>query len=179
MPHIQKPPPSETDPDAPELPWGIPWGEDAGNLKSNSSAENAFLSVYGIPADVLTPGSIIVVRAFGVYGTTGSAPTITLKLKIGTVTVLTSPAITLGTNLTAKGWELYAQAIVQGQGPTADVDVQGCATFNGTATSIGDDTASQIDTTAACPISITEQFSAAHADNSIKLRQLCVWVYTP
>lgn len=153
----------------------------AGNTNANSTAENAFSSSYTIPANSLTAGSIIRVNLYGVYGTTVVAPTLTGKLKLGSTVMLNTGALTTVVSLTNAGWWAEALMIVQTTGASGSIEAQGYAVFataatTGLSVNIANTAAITIDTTAAQALTVTTQWSAANAANTITLRQAAIEV---
>src|SRR5690606_32108197 len=76
----------------------------AGNTVTDTTAETAFESEYEIPAEQLQAGSVIRIRAAGVYSTDAVAPTLRIRVRLGGDTILDSGAVTATAALTDAGW---------------------------------------------------------------------------
>lgn len=154
----------------------------AGNTVANTAVETTFASQYTIPAGLLQAGSVIRLQAFGVSSTAGIAPSIQLKLKMGSTTLLDSGAITplLG-GATNAGWYMSGYLVAQTVGGSGTIEAQGSARFQtGAATSAVvslDNTAPfTIDTTVAQTLTLTLTWGTASAANTTTLRELMIWV---
>lgn len=151
----------------------------AGNTVANTVTETTFTSQYEIPASQLQPGSVVRIRAAGVFGTDAVAPTVRLRVKLDATTVLDSGAVTLTGGLTAQGWFLRGDMVCFTDGATGTVDAQGLAEFATGATggqfvNMENGSTATIDTTTPQTITVTVEWGAADADNTITLRELQV-----
>lgn len=150
----------------------------AGNTIANQSGSDvAFTSSYTIPANSLTVGAVIRVRCWGVYSTSVIAPMITLKLKLGSITMVSSGAISGVASVTNAGWWGLADLTVQSLGSTGSIEAQGYGVLSTAATTGLSVNATNtapvtIDTTVDEMVTVTVQWSASSASNSITLREL-------
>lgn len=148
----------------------------AGNTIADTDSETAFESTYEFQAESLAQGNVIRVKAAGVLSTDSSvAPTLTLKVYVGTDAVLTQ-SVTLSTALSDDGWALDAIMVVQVDGASGALEVQGIAHIEDSTFNLENSTAFTIDTTVALKISITAEWSAADEDNTVTLRELLVYL---
>ena len=151
----------------------------AGNTVANTTTETAFASTYTIPANRLKVNSVIRVKLYGTYGTTIISPTLTGKFKVGGTTVLNTGALTAVANLTNVGWWAEAILIVTSIGVTGTIEAQGFAEFASAATTglsvnLTNTATYTKDTTGTLALTITVQWSAASAANTITLRPITV-----
>ena len=150
------------------------------NTIANTASETAFDSEYSVPVTDLAENKVIRVKAFGVYGTDATPPTLRLRIKLGSTTVLDTTAFTTTASLTDRGWMFEGVILVTTEGSSGVVEAQGAASFStGAATAnivhmpnIAPVTGVDID--ADTILSVTAEWGAAHADNTITLRQLMV-----
>ena len=156
----------------------------AGNTIANTTTETAFTSSYTIPANALVAGSVVRIKLWGTYGTTVVSPNLTGKLKIGSQTLLNTGALSAAINLSNAGWFADASILVQSIGAGGVVDAQGFAEFASAATTglsvnIPNTATFTVDTTVTQALTVTIQWSAANAANTITLRQMVVEVLNP
>lgn len=141
---------------------------------SNTTSETLFSTQYTLPANTVTPGSVIRIRYQGIATATNSTDTLAIKLYIGglTGTVLLSHTATdvADNNVFSGEYELIFRTI----GATGTMI--GCGTCKsvpaaeGTATYKDDILASTtIDTTADKVIGVSATWSALSASDSVRL----------
>jgi hypothetical protein len=153
-----------------------------GNTIANTGAATAFASSYSIPAGSLTVGSVIRVKLYGVYSTALTPPTITLAIKVGSTTLLTTGAITAVNSLTNDGWWTEALMTVTAIGASGSMEAQGFSCFATAATAAQNvdmtNTAvvGSIDTTASLALTANVTWGTASASNTITLREMIVEV---
>lgn len=145
---------------------------------SNTTTETNFAPTYTIPADDCQPGRSYRITAQGTMSTTGT-PTIQLRLKWGTTTILTTSAIPTGNNSASRSWRMEAAVVCYTAGAGGTVFPQGFTTIGLTSTTIGGSDMSAtatvgVDTTVAQTVAISAQWGAASASNAIAIRQLMV-----
>jgi hypothetical protein len=153
----------------------------AGNTVANTSTETAFASTYDIPTGQLAVGTVVHARLYGTYGTDAVAPTLRLKLKLDSTTVLDTTAVTMTGSLVNRGWFADVQLVVTATGVSGTADRQALVEFStGTASGALVNTPNTstvtVDTTQAQTVSVTAQWSAADTDNTITLRQMAIWL---
>lgn len=152
----------------------------AGNTVANTTAETAFSSSYTIPANAAQAGTVYRITARGTLRTGAGTPTMTLRLKIDGVTVCATPAMTCGSTGAADFAFGFDVTIIQNStGGLSAVEAQGVARVPRTSqvqeTSGASNTGAVAgDTTVSRAITLTAQWSAANANNSITLRQFIV-----
>lgn len=157
----------------------------AGNTIANTAAQTAFASSYTLPANSLSVGSTIKLKLYGVYSTALAAPTITVVLKIGTVTVLTTGVISALVPATSSlGWLAEATLIVTAIGASGTIECQGFGEFDTSVTAglminLTNTAAQAIDTTAGKAITVAVTWGTASASNSITLRVMTVEIGNP
>lgn len=159
----------------------------AGNTVANTATETSFTNTYNIAANDCIPGRVYNVVARGVYGTTTTAPTLLMKLKLGT-TVLTQTgggtALNTTANMTNQQWTLRADIICNTTGASGTVEAQGM--FERATSNIANAPWSMIntapitvDTTTAQSLQISAKWNTANAANTITMRQFIVTVADP
>lgn len=143
----------------------------------NTTTEAAFDKSYTIPANVLTAGTVIHVVGQAYVVDNNSTDTLTLALKIGTTTVAVTAAVDV-----ADGDIGYFDAWITirtagASGTLVATGVQGLG-VPGTVTAkpflLG---STAVDTTATQLISVTADWSAAHADDEVLLDVLNVFLF--
>lgn len=174
--------------------WAVPVGSGtllysntsvpAGNTVANTVTETAFDSSYTIPANSVAVGDVLRVTATGVYSTALVAPNLTGKLKLGSTTVLNTGALTAVAGVANAGWTFQGWIVITGIGAGGALEAQGYAEFATAATTalsvnVTNTAAISLDTTASQALTVTVQWSAASASNSITMRQLVVEKLTP
>lgn len=154
---------------------------DPAALTAAVTTEQTFGSSCPVPANSLAVGKVLRVRAQGVYSTPASGlGTLTLRLKLGSVVLAATPALTLTASQSGKRWRLEATVTVRSLGAAGTADVQGEAMlFNATTHVFGDMSnaaVKTVDTTAQQSLGVSAQFSAGGASETITLKQLQVEV---
>lgn len=157
--------------------WSINTTVPSGNTVANASGSDvAFSSSYTIAANTLKVGTIIRIKLYGVYGTTLLSPNLTGKLKIGSSTLLSTGALTIGVSLTNAGWSAEALLSVTAVGSGGAVEAQGFAQFataatTGLSVNLTNTSTIAVNTTVSQTIAATVQWSASSSSNTITLRQ--------
>ncbi len=165
----------------------LAWATADGTAIANSTTETIVFPNVTIPANYMQDGRILRCRAFGRHSTTGT-PTLTFRLRWGGVsgTVLAaSGALTTGSAVTAGMWGLEAVIQTRSNGATGTVFTIGmvevgddAASTVGSATNqhgadflgsagVATPAAVTVDLTADTALSITAQWSAASASNTL------------
>lgn len=155
------------------------WADADGTAVANTTTESILFVDQTIPANFMQYGRFLIVRAFGKLSTTGT-PTMTFALRWGGVSgtlLATTEAMTMGSGVSNVNWsiEAYIQTRSNGAAGTlivfGDVSVQTSATavVAGTFGVSGYDApaAVTVDLTAATALSLTADWSAASASNTI------------
>lgn len=147
---------------------------------ASTAAETTLLaSAYTIQANWLTAGKTLRIRARGIIGNTGT-PNLTLKVKLGGATVITTGAVTMSTITGSMDFFIDATVTIRTAGGTGTAIGQiagDYCTANGTAPlRISAPTASTttIDTTANSSFDVTAQWSASSASNTLTITNLTV-----
>ena len=148
-----------------------------GNSVSNTTTETNFASNYSIPADECQPGRVYRVTARGVFTSHSSPGTITMRVKLGTTTVGSTPAFTPIGFASTYGWETQFNITCITTGGSGSVEGQGWAKFQSTATaaqdlSMANSSTVTIDTTSSQTLQLSAQWGSAFVSNNITLRQL-------
>ena len=153
----------------------------AGNTVANTVTKTAFTSSYTIPANTLQVGTVLRIGVFGMYGTSVVAPSIISTVNLNGTDYLTTGSITAVANTTAAGWNGYALMTVTAIGVTGTIECQGFLNFATAATtslsvSLTNSSAQTIDTTINQVLTLSAQWSAAAAANTVTMRELAVEV---
>jgi hypothetical protein len=157
----------------------LAWATADGTAVANTTTETIVFPNVTIPANYLQDGRVLRMRAFGKLSTTGT-PTMTFAIRWGGVagTILANTeAITMASGAANVAWEIEAYIQVRSNGATGSLFVMGTAQVNLTAsTSIsgvfgvsGFDApaAVTVDLTADTALSLTADWSAASASNTL------------
>lgn len=149
----------------------------AGNTIANTVTETAFTSSYILSASSLAVGDVIRLRVSGVYSTDIIAPSITAKIKIGSVIVATTGSITAVAGVANGGFTGFVDTIVTNVTSSGVVESQGFLEFATAATTAltvnlkNTAAIGSIDFTANQVVSATIQWGTANAANTLTLRQ--------
>lgn len=150
----------------------------AGNTVANTTSETAFASSYTLPAGQLAIGDVLEVNLCGRFGTTILAPTLRGRIKLAGTALIDTGALTLLANLTNNPWHAHALLTVMAIGASGSLECAAALHFSTSATaaitSLVSGGAVTINTAAASALTVTAQFSAADAANTITLRQMAV-----
>jgi hypothetical protein len=155
----------------------------AGTAVSNTTTETNLLSGYTIAANDCVPGRTYRVTAKGIYGTAGTAPTLNIKLKLGTTVLATTGATTTKASTTNRQWMLSADVICITTGASGSVEAAGSFVYttaaNAAASSdvhweMANTATVTVDTTTAQALTISAQWGTANASNTITVRQLII-----
>ncbi len=150
-----------------------------GTPVANTTTESIIFPDFNVPANFLSDGAKLRLRAFGKLSTTAT-PTITFAIRWGGVsgTVLAiTEAITTGSGVSNVNWDIEAYLQVRANGATGSVLVWGVARVHTAAGTVvtnvfglsGYDApaAVTVDLTAAANLSLTADWSAASASNTL------------
>lgn len=155
------------------------------NRIANTASEVTFESRYTFAVGSLIERDVIVVELWGVWNTDASAaPTIRLKLRLGTDVVLDSTAFATATAVGNRGWSLRAYLMVTDTDSSGQVEAQGELRMNTTISSalvvaLANTVPISVDLLNDAEISVSVQFGAADADNMIELREMAVYRQRP
>lgn len=149
-----------------------------GNTITNTVTETAFASSYTFPANTASQGNVVQVSARGLYSEVGP-PTLRLKVKLGSVTLMDTGVVTLAAVATAALWTLDATLVFALVGASGTVEAQGLASVFPGATVRQDlpmtnAAVISLDTTPALALTVTAKWGTASASNTITLRQLLI-----
>lgn len=140
-----------------------------------TAADTAFSVTHGFaPGKLNAVGRVIRVKAWGFYSSTGS-PTITLKVKFGSTTLLDFGAITAAVS-SSRRWSIDATITVRTLGVSGSVQCEGearipTANDNTTHSRPVANSTTTIDTTAAQTLTISATHSVSNAANTITMTQ--------
>lgn len=157
----------------------ISWTTTDGTAVANTTTETILFPNFTMPANYMQDGRVVRMRAFGKLSTTGT-PTITFAIRWGGVSgtlLATTEAITCASGAANTNWSLEAYIQTRSNGSSGSLFVMGDVTVNLTASTntsgvfgvSGFDApaAVTVDLTADTALSITADWSAASASNTI------------
>jgi hypothetical protein len=138
---------------------------------ANSTTETSLIGTVSGPGKTLSANRLVVGENFkgrfrGRYSTTGT-PTLQIKVKMGSVVLLDTGAVTLGSAVSNKEFELEFDATCRTAGASGTVFAQGKAIFDTTIVPIVNTAAATIDTTASQAIDVTATWGTANSANTI------------
>lgn len=138
----------------------------------NTVTETAFDKTYTFPANTLKVGDIIRIRGQAIATSTNSTDTLTVRVKIGSTTIVATAALDVANNdvvvfdVSLVIRTIGASGTLVGYG-TVTIGPPASATMKPFALA-----STTVDTTATQLISVTAQWSVAHASNSVRLDNL-------
>jgi hypothetical protein len=151
-----------------------------GDTIASTAVETNFTSTMLAPANSLTVGKLVRIRARGTHGTTGT-PTLIFKVRAGATNLCTSAAITTGSGVAGKMWRVECDLVVTAIGASGAIEAQGLAqvatstTATTTAEMVNAATIT-VDTTTSLSLQVTATWSASSSSNTITMRQFTVEV---
>lgn len=155
--------------------WSIVTNLLAGNVADssavvNTTTETTFDVNFSAPTNFLTVGKVLRMTVSGDADsdTVGPGDNLTLRLKIGATTILTSAAINVD-NLNSKDWTADIVLITRTTGATGTMTAHGVLGEVGSAAKVITGSAVTIDTTAANTIGISGQWDGAGVNITTKL----------
>lgn len=150
-----------------------------GTAVANTTTETIIFPNVTIPANYMQDGRVLRLRAFGKLSTTGT-PTITFAVRWGGVAgtlLATTEAITCASGAANTGWSLEVLIQTRSNGSSGTLLVMGDAVVNLTASTHTSGTfgvsgfdapaAVSVDLTADTALSLTADWSAASASNTL------------
>jgi hypothetical protein len=157
----------------------LAWATADGTAVANTTTETIVFPNITIPANYMSDGRILVLESFGRLSTT-LTPTITFRLRWGGVAgtlLATTEAITNGSGVTNVNWMLWAMIQTRVNGASGSLFVMGECVVHTSATAVvsnifgvsGFDApaAVTVDLTVDTALSLTAQWSAASASNTL------------
>lgn len=154
-----------------------------GTLLTNTTTETAIFGAIGGGSYTIQAGTARVNEIYqlflnGPILTDAAAGNLTLRIKVGSVTIASSGAITLQ-NSAAGRFTIICHLQVRAIGPTGTIAANTlcfdyCAANGGQVYRIFAAGAQTVDTTADQAISITAQFGTASANNQLRVDSLCI-----
>lgn len=151
------------------------WNKITNTTVNNSSSEVTLLDTglgsKTLPADCLYVGKTIKIKMFGYFSNT-LTPTLTIKLKFGSVIVCTTGAIITASGVTNGQITFEFLVTCQSVGATGTVWAQGQGLIGSTVVQIINTTASTLDTTASQTLDITSQWGTLSVSNTITCTNL-------
>lgn len=134
---------------------------------------NPYDQSFTIPANTLKAGDVLDIRAFVRVIDQNSTNTLTLRLLIGTVVVSLTGAVQVADDDIGI---LEATVTVRSIGATGKIFAAGKSALDAAGTALGSRGLAEatLDTTADQAVTVTAEWSAAHADNESQLEQLTV-----
>lgn len=153
-------------------------------VNANTAGDQNLMSTTITAGLLNSVGKTLRVWGAGVYTTpAASVATITIKIKLGAVTLISITSSANPGSVTNNNWNFNAYVTTQTAGATAVFEVHGNMVIDlgaspGLADSIFSDTntavSSSLDSTAAQTLQVTVAFSAASGSNSCTQRQIIV-----
>lgn len=150
------------------------------NSINTTTSETTFSVSYTIPANILSlAGTVVRVKGSGLYSTTGT-PIITFRAKLGGNT-FADPVMGTGSSATNFAWSVSADCITRAVGVgTTTFPGANYAGTGGFGNGVGAGGASfTIDTTTTLAVTLTVQWSAASASNTIMMDTFIVEILYP
>lgn len=138
---------------------------------ANSAAAAAFDVSYTIPRGLLENRGVARLYAGGVLGTNAGAQ-LTIRVKIGGVTVATLGPIALADGLVNSAWTANVMISCRQAGSAGSVLVHASGVFGGIAGSGGTAAPVAVDTTQDVLVELAAQWNTANAANTITLQTL-------
>jgi len=161
-----------------------------GNTTTETTLLGSGQGTKTIEAGMLRVGGTIRITALGFIGWTGT-PTIQIRVKLGSATVLNSGAITPGTLTGVSFFRVEAEIVVRTLGATGTVIGQGVLLHGQPAAAAGQvlliaagspntglfttsDTTTTLDTTASAAVDVTMQWGTANAANTVSITNVTI-----
>lgn len=159
--------------------------KDSERLLYSNTAESAehenttdaadFDKSYTIPANFLQAGDVLRISGHVTVNDNNSTDTLTLVLKIGSVTIVTSAALDVADS---DIFQFNAEVIVRSIGATGKIVAQGYTAYDAAGTDTEPNNfvlaETTLDTTGTNKIAVNADWSVAHADNEASLTMLVV-----
>lgn len=151
----------------------------SGATVANTTSDTNFSPNYVIPANTCVVGKTYRVTARGVYGTAGTAPTLSFTLKINSSTLATTGAVTTNANMASRQWVLTADVICGNTGFFAYGNVFRSISANSATSSANywempNSAPALTSLTVANTIYLSAKWGTANASNTITLQQFHV-----
>lgn len=145
----------------------------------NTTTETAFDKSYTIPANTLKAGDILRVKACAFVVDNNSTDTLTLRLKIGSTTIIATAAVDVADNDVGLIEADILIRTIGGSGTLVAYGTQGLGVPGTVTAKLFRKASTAVDTTATQAITVTAEWSVAHADNEVSLTALVVEHITP
>ena len=150
-----------------------------GDTIANSTSETAFTASNTLSANSVSVGDVFTCNLSGVFSTAVVAPSLTIKIKLGSTTMLSTGSFTTIAGISNLGWYTEAKFTVQSIGSSGSIEAQGSSAFSTAAAAamtinMSNTSALTIDTTASQAITATIQWSSASASNTITVREFFI-----
>lgn len=147
-----------------------------GNTIANTVSETAFSSSATLPPEMWFPGRTFELNVFGLFSSAIVVPAITGKVKLGSTIIGNTGSITTVGSLTNSQWSGKLLITVITTGASGTIEVQGYINIQTAASAqitlpITNTAVITIDMTTNQTLSLTAQWGAASASNTITLRQ--------
>ena len=133
-----------------------------------------------LPANFFTVGKTLRIRAIGYFSDTGT-PNITINVKLGATTIITTGAVALAGTISNNYWEVSSVLTCRTTGATGTIMGQGKfmydeSTHAGTTLGMVDTSADTIDTTASLDVNVTQTWGSSSASNTFTCTNFIVEV---
>lgn len=147
--------------------------QTVGNTTTETSILGTGTGAKTLPANLLTPGKVLRLKVRGVYSTAAILPTLTVRVKLGGVTLASQAITNLIVAATNSAFSGEIDIKCRTAGASGTVDAFGALTYSISGSTRGFAelntalTPVVVDTTAALPLDATVQWSAASASNTV------------
>jgi hypothetical protein len=150
----------------------------SGDAIANTTAETTMATAgvtnkYTIPANSIFNGKVFRVTVMGKLSTTGT-PTLTLRVKIGTATVVDFGAATMPSSVTDRGWIMECIIATRQSGVSGNVVRSAKLIVGGISPVTMRGTAVTVNTTIDNDMTFTAQWGTASASNSLTPEQYLI-----
>ncbi|MBI4044777.1 MAG: hypothetical protein HY392_03650 [Candidatus Diapherotrites archaeon] len=141
---------------------------------ANTTTETNFDTSYTLPADALTTGKVLKIKAQGKYSSTAT-PNLNLRIKYGSTTLVQSGSVNVVNTASNQGWLVEGTIIARTTGSTGTAMATGYfhngRNNNMPLTNAG---ATTIDTTTANTLQVSAQWNTASPSNTITLENITI-----
>ena len=141
----------------------------AGTLVEHENSTDAvYIALYNIPANELNVGDIVRIKVFCTVVDTNSTDTLTPILKFGGTAIATGAALDVADNDIVYAWaDVHVTAVGSSGTMTAIAEIRTDAN-GGTSVTAATNLSSK-DTTGSLAVALNVDWSAAHADNEVRI----------
>lgn len=149
-----------------------------GNTVTGTSSETDFDTTHVVAVADLEANTLLRVKAFGHFSTdANSSPTLRLRVKLNSTTVLDSGVVAVDDTLTDAGWNAEVHILVITDGASGEVEAQGYFMIDGQVFTVANTATISVDLSADQTIALSAEFNQAD-DDAITLHQLMIERHT-